>query len=225
MSPETPEFVLYTYFRSSCSARLRIALGLKALPVQHKYINLLEHEQSAAEYDAINPSHFVPSLQLLVENRVITQSVAIMEFLEEKYPDRFPLLPPHSDALARAEVRALVAIISCDTQPVTNMRILSRVDALGGSGSRTQWAKELMGDGLAAYERLAATTAGKYSYGNNVTMADVCLVPAVWGALRFGVDLNNFPVVKRVFEEVSMLEAFVKGHWKNQEDTPVELRA
>jgi maleylacetoacetate isomerase len=222
MSLEQSEFILYTYFRSSCSARLRIALNLKSAAFQHKYINLLKNEQSAAEYDVINPSHFVPSLQLLDENRVITQSVAIMEFLEEKYPHRFPLLPPHSDALGRAQVRALVAIISCDTQPVTNMRVLSRVDALGGS--KAQWAKELMGDGLAAYERLAAMTAGKYSYGDNVTMADVCLVPAVWGAIRFGVDLNPFPVVKRVFEEASMLEAFVKGHWKNQEDTPVELR-
>jgi maleylacetoacetate isomerase len=222
MSTKQSDFILYTYFRSSCSARLRIALNLKSIPCQHKYINLLKNEQSAADYDVINPSHFVPSLQLLDENRVITQSVAIMEFLEEKYSDKFALLPPQSDLLGRAEVRALVGIISCDTQPVTNLRILSRVDALGGS--KAQWARELMGDGLAAYERLAATTAGKYSYGDNVTMADVCLVPAVWGAIRFGVDLNELPIVKRVFEEMSKLDAVVKGHWKNQEDTPVELR-
>jgi len=222
MALKQSEFILYTYFRSSCSARVRIALNLKSVPVQRQYVNLLKNEHCAADYDTINPLHLVPSLRVLGENSVITQSVAIMEFLEEKYPDKFPLLPPHSDVLGRAQVRALVGIIVSDTQPVTNLRILSRVEELGGS--KEEWAKELMGDGLAAYERLAATTAGKYSYGDNVTMADVCLVPAVWGAIRFGLDLDKFPTVKRVFEEASKLDAVVQGHWKNQEDTPAELR-
>lgn len=222
MAEQQSNLILYTYFRSSCSARVRIALNLKGIAYQGKYINLLKSEQSAPDYDAVNPSHFVPTLQLLPDNSRITQSVAIMEYLEEKYPDQHPLLPPPSDILGRAAVRALVGVIVCDTQPVTNLRILVRVDALGGS--KAQWAKELMTDGLAAFERLVAKTAGKYSYGDCVTMADICLVPAVWGAVRFGVDMNEFPIAKRIFDAMSSLDAVVKAHWKNQEDTPEDLR-
>jgi len=219
----TNELTLYTYFRSSCSARVRIALNLKSIPYQPKYVNILKGEQSTADYDTLNPSHFVPSLTVNGSDTILTQSVAILEYLEEQYPESTALLPPTSDILGRVQVRALVGIIACDVQPVTNLRILSRVSAAGVS--KEQWAKELMTDGLAAYEKVAAIKAGKYSYGNSVTMADVCLVPAVWGALRFGVDIEKFPVVKRVYEQMSNLDAVKLAHWKNQEDTPEGLRA
>jgi maleylacetoacetate isomerase len=210
---------LYTYFRSSCSARVRIALNIKGIPYERKYVNILKGEQALSDYDEVNPSHFVPSLKL-TNGTILTQSLAIMEYLEEAYPDASLLLP--SDALGRAQVRALADIVSCDIQPVTNLRILSRISALGGS--KEQYAKELMTEGLAAYERLAAKTAGKFSYGDEVTMADACLVPAVWGALRFGVDIEQFPTIKKVYGVLSKLDTVVKAHWKNQEDTPQELR-
>jgi maleylacetoacetate isomerase len=210
---------LYTYFRSSCSARVRIVLNIKGVSYERKYVNILIGEQALSEYDEVNPSHFVPSLKL-PNGTILTQSLAIMEYLEEAYPDTSRLLP--SDALGRAQVRALAEIVACDIQPVTNLRILSRISALGGA--KEQYAKELMTEGLSAYERLAAKTAGKYSYGDQVTMADASLVPAVWGAVRFGVDIEQFPTIKRVFEELSKLDAVVKAHWKTQEDTPQELR-
>jgi maleylacetoacetate isomerase len=227
MTSTTPdaEFLLHTYFRSSCSARLRIALELKQIPYTCKYVNLLKGEQSSDAYDVINPSHLVPSLQPLSgpdSGIIITQSIAALEYLEEKYPSRTPLLPPKSSPVGRAHVRSLVGIIACDLQPVTNLRILTRVGSLGGD--KADWAKDLMAEGLRAYERLVAEKAGRFSYGDTITMADLCLVPAVWGALRFGVQMEDFPVISRIYEQLSKEEAVIKAHWKNQADTPLELR-
>jgi maleylacetoacetate isomerase len=222
---QDPEFLLHTYFRSSCSARLRIALELKHIYYTCNYVNLLKNEQSSDVYDAINPSHLVPSLQPLSgpdTGDIITQSIAALEYLEERYPSQFPLLPPKSSPSARAYVRALIGIIACDIQPVTNLRILTRIGSLGGD--KVSWAKDLMAEGLRAYERLVAKKAGRFSYGDAITMADVCLVPAVWGALRFRVQMEEFPVVSRIYREMSKEEAVVKAHWKNQADTPSELR-
>lgn len=226
MSSAKERVVLYTYFRSSCSGRLRIALNLKGIDYEPIFINLLKAEHASKEYDLINPSHFVPSLRLEGEDgrsTIVVQSVAMLEYLEEKYPDSLPLLPPSSDVLGRAQVRALVNVIACDTQPVTNMRIFKSIDALGGS--REAWAKEYMSDGFEAYEKLAAKTAGKFSYGDNVTLADVCLIPAIWGGQRFGVDLDRFPTVKRVFEAMSQLDAVKRAQWNSQEDCPEDLKA
>lgn len=228
MSEEGIEFVLHTYFRSSCSARVRIALNLKKLPYKSVYVNLLAGEQRSADYATVNPSCLVPTFQHKKgadgtdSNVCLTQSLAILEYLEEAFPDKTALLPPATDPALRAEVRALANIIACDVQPVTNLRILSRIDALGGN--RQDWAKDLMTDGLKAYDRLAMRTSGRFSVGDSVTLADVCLVPAVWGAVRFGVDIDALPVVKRVFDELSQLEAVKKAHWKNQQDTPESLR-
>lgn len=225
---ESTELILHTYFRSSCSARIRIALNLKQLPYTSVYVNLLAGEQKSVDYGAVNPSGFVPTFQHTRSGGgqdgivSLTQSLAILDYLEEVFPDAMSLLPPTTDPVQRANVRVLANIIACDTQPPTNLRILARVGALGGV--REDWAKELMTEGLNAYERVASKTSGRFSVGDNVTLADVCLVPAVWGALRFGVDLDALPVVKRVYEEASQLEAVKRAHWKNQEDTPQNLR-
>ena len=216
---------LYTYFRSSCSARLRIATALKSLPVTHTYINLLSSAQSAPSYTAINPSASVPTLEVrsrpddTVKIR-ITQSLAALEFLDEAFPDTVRLLP--ADVGARAVVRTLSNIIASDVQPVTNLRILKRVRGMGGDGEA--WARELITAGLMAYEAICRDTAGKYSVGATVTMADCCLVPAVWGAQRVGVEFGEMPVLWGVFERLSLLEEVRRSHWKMQEDTPEELR-
>lgn len=232
MSADTsggPLFNLHSYFRSSCSARLRIACNLKQIPLTYSYINLLSNDQSSASYTKVNPSKSVPTLTLHSTPEMdytplgtITQSLAALEYLEESYPDRLPLLPPLSNKIARAQVRTLVNIIACDVQPVTNLRILSRVRALGGDGAT--WAKDFMTDGLLAYEAIASSTAGNFSVGDQVSLADVCLVPAVWGAQRWGVDLDQMPVLLRVFENMSRIEAVDKAHWQRQEDTPENLR-
>jgi maleylacetoacetate isomerase len=227
-------FNLHTYFRSSCSARLRISCNLKKIPLKYSYINLLAAEQSSPSYTKINPSRSVPTLSLLGQDDptgtfaqanealTITQSVAALEYLEEAFPDRFPLLPSTTALLARAQVRTLVNIIACDLQPVTNLRVLQRVTALGGSSAL--WAKDFMTAALLAYESLAMTTAGKFSVGDSVSLADVCLVPAVWGAQRWGVDFDALPTVMRIFENMSQIEEVDKAHWQRQADTPENLR-
>jgi len=200
-------------------------LHLKSIRYSCKYVNLLRDEQHSAAYAAVNPSCLVPSLQILTKAgscTTITQSIAALEYLEEQYPGCTPLLPPALDVAGRAHVRNLVGIIASDTQPVTNLRILSRVGLLGGA--KEQWARELMAEGLAAYEQLSASSAGRFSYGDVVTMADACLVPAVWGAIRYGVDLGAYPTVKAIYEEMSKLEAVSKADWRVQGDTPEELR-
>lgn len=220
---------LYTYFRSSCSARLRIALYLKNIPFTPIFVNLLRDEQSTPSHLAINPSGTVPALVIQRTSTsnpktvTITQSLAALEYLDEAYPQAPALLP--ADPESRALVRTLSQIIACDVQPVTNLRILKRVAPLGAD--RAAWSKELIEDGLRAYEAVLkeAGCAGKFSVGDAITMADVCLVPAAWGAERVGVDLSVFPVVRGIVERLEMEEAVKKGHWQTQLDTPEDLRA
>ena len=217
------QVTLYTYFRSSCSARLRIALHLKGIPFDPVFVNLLRDEQSAPANKAINPSGTVPTLVVSRPQgpATITQSLAALEYLDEAFPNKGPaLLPP--DTETRAVVRTLASIIACDIQPVTNLRILKRVAPLGAD--RAAWSKELIEDGLRAYEALASQTAGRFSVGDRVTLADVCLIPAAWGAERVGVDLASFPVTNRVVQNLESEEAVRKGHWRAQPDTPDEFR-
>ena len=226
MAPDE-EFHLHTYFRSSCSARIRIAAALKGIPLQYSYIHLVKGEQSSAEYSRLNPSASVPTLTFTDKEgnqTIITQSIAILEFLEEHFntPQSFPLLPPRTNPLARAKVRELVNIIACDVQPPTNLRILQRVKALNGDS--TKWGKELMLAGLMAFDKVAEKCAEFYSVGDEITMADVVLAPAVEGALRFAVELEKVPTVKKVYEKIKEVEAFKKGDWRHQDDTPDEFR-
>ncbi|TDZ28568.1 Maleylacetoacetate isomerase [Colletotrichum spinosum] len=215
------QYTLYSYFRSSCSARLRIALNLKDISYTTIPTNLLKDEHLSPSHRALNPSGAVPLLINHADGDFkVTQSVAALEYLEETHPHTTPLLP--QDPKLRAVVRTLVNIISSDTQPVTNMRIMRRVRALGGNAE--QWNCELMADGLAAYEAVAEVWAGRCSVGDDVSMADVCLLPAWWNAERFGVDLGAYPTIGRVAENLKSHPAVVKAHYFNQPDTPDELR-
>ncbi|KAK2606033.1 hypothetical protein QQS21_003551 [Conoideocrella luteorostrata] len=219
-----PDYTLYAYFRSSCSARLRIILNLKNIQYEHIPINLLKDEQLSAEHKALNPSASVP---LLVSHTSagagfkIGQSVAALEYLEEVHPE-VPALPPASDPKGRATVRVLCEIIAADTQPVTNLRIMRRVRALGGNAE--EWNKELMADGLRAYEAVVKDSAGRYSVGDNVTMADACLMPAVWNAQRFGVNVSQFSVLAKVVQNLSEHPAVQKAEYFRQPDCPEDLR-
>ncbi|KAK1976270.1 maleylacetoacetate isomerase [Colletotrichum cereale] len=210
-----PDYILYSFFRSSCSARLRIALNLKSIPYTTVPTNLQEDEHLAPAYRALNPSASVP---LLVHpasaDFKVTQSVAALEYLEEAHPSSTPLLP--GDTKARAVVRSLVNIVVCDVQPVTNSRTMRRVRALGGDAE--QWNRELMADGLAAYEAVAREWAGRCSVGDEVSLADACLLPA------FSVDLSGYPTIGRVVNNLKHHPAVVKADYHNQPDTPEELR-
>jgi maleylacetoacetate isomerase len=222
----SPKLHLHTYYRSSCSARVRTAAHLKNIPLTYTYIHLLQHQQTSAEYTHTNPSATVPTLTVTEADGteiIIRQSVAILEFLEEYFPDTTPLLPPPSDVIGRARVRELVNIISNDIQPPTNLRILNRVKALGGD--EAVWAKEIMTAGLQAYDKVAEKYAGRYSVGDEISMADVVLAPAVEGAVRFGVRVEGLGTVWRVYERVRGEEGFRRGDWRGQGDTPEEFRA
>ncbi|GAM90039.1 hypothetical protein ANO11243_080790 [Dothideomycetidae sp. 11243] len=221
MSSETPQKpVLYSYYRSSCSARLRIALALKQIEYETVFVNIKDGAHHNEDYIKVNPSVTVPTLQ--IAGTSITQSVAAMEYLEETHPHTGNLLPPVSDAKARALVRTLVAVVASDIQPVTNMKVLQHIGPLGIDS--TQWIHKFAAQGFAAYEAIARSVAGKFSVGDVFTMADVCLVPAVWNAERFKIDMTPYPTVMRVYRSASELPAVQKGHWQNQPDCPEDLR-
>lgn len=214
------EYTLYTYWRSSCSARLILALNLKGIAYEQIAVNLLNDEHVSAAHKNLNPSGTVPLLLKGTQEPLkIGQSMAALEYLEEVHPEN-PLLPPSSDPEGRAVVRQLANITACDIQPVTNLRIMRRVRALGGNAE--EWNKELTLDGLEAYESVAKQCAGTYSYGDTVTIADTCLLPGAWNAKRFGVDLALFPTIFRIVENLEKLSAADKATYFNQPDTPEE---
>lgn len=217
-------YTLYGYFRSSCTARIRLALNLKDIPFEYIPVNLLKDEHLAAEHRNLNPSATVPLLVRAGDGQPlrIGQSIAALEYIVETHRDQGPALLP-ADAETRALVRILVNVIACDTQPVTNLRIGRRVRQLGGDP--TVWNKDLTTDGLAAYEAVCAARAGTYSVGDEITLADVCLLPAVWNARRFEVDMSKLPTITRVADNLEKISAVQKASYFVQVDTPEDLRA
>ena len=179
--------ILHGYFRSSASWRVRIVLGLKGLAAEHHPHHLRRGEHREPAYREINPQGFVPALEL-DDGRILTQSLAIAEFLDTLVPE--PALLP-DEPYARARVRAFAHIIACDIHPVQNLRILARLRSLGidEDGVR-QWAADMIADGLDACERLIAEEAGPYCFGARPTLADACLVPQLYNARRFGVTIR-----------------------------------
>lgn len=219
-----PDYTLYSYFRSSCSARLRIGLNIKGVSYDQVPVNLLKNEQTSEKHRQLNPSGSVPLLVCHNEGSgvdfKIGQSVAALEYLDEVHPQH-PLLP-RDDPKARALVRTLADIVACDIQPVTNLRILRRVRELGGDADA--WVRELVASGLEAYEAVAKESAGVFSVGDTMSIADACLVPAIWNAQRFGVDLGPFPTVMRIMGALEREAAVVSARYFRQPDTPEELR-
>jgi len=193
---------LYGYWRSSASWRIRIALHWKGLAYEYKAVNLLKGEDSSPEYMALNPNG-IPTL--VDGDTVVPQSLAALEYLDEVYPER-PLLP--KDPAARARVRATALIIVSLVHPLQNNVVLSKIESLGGSEEKARWIKDVMTEGFASVEQQIRSTAGKYSFGDQVTILDACLIPQVYNARRFAVDLTPFPTVLRVVEELEKLPAF-----------------
>ncbi|KAK3094067.1 hypothetical protein FSP39_023719 [Pinctada imbricata] len=209
--------ILYSYFRSSCTWRVRIVMNLKGLDYEYSAVNLIKDggQQRTDDYSAVNPMQQVPAL--MVNGEVLTQSVAIMEYLEEKYPEN-PILP--KDLISRAKVRQIAETIAGGIQPLQNLVVLQKI----GDENKAEWAKFWIDKGFVALESMLEKTAGKYCYGDSVTMADVCLVPQVGNANRFNVDMSKFPIISRVNEELEKLEAFQKAHPFVQPDCPENLR-
>jgi len=202
------KLVLYDYYRSSASYRVRIALNLKGLDYQRVPVNLLENEQKDEAYRAMNPQGFVPMLE--ADGTRITQSLAIIGWVDRQFPDP-PLLPP--DSLDRAHVVALAMTIAADIHPLNNLRVLKRLSGLGlDQAARDDWYRHWIREGFDALEALAAPRAGRHLFGDGVTIADVCLVPQMFNARRFEVDLAPYPALVAADSEAAGLDAFAAAH-------------
>ena len=206
--------ILHGYFRSSAAWRVRIALHLKGLTVENRYQHLRKGEQFSPQYLAVNPQGLLPSL-ILDDGAVLTQSLAICEYLDEQYPD--PALLP-SDPIARARVRAFAQVIACDIHPVQNLRVLKALQARGQSQNDTQiWARDVISSGFDALETLAASHSAPFAFGETPTLADICLVPQIANARRFGVELR-WPRLAAIETACLALPAFAETHPDLQPD-------
>jgi len=205
---------LHGYFRSSASYRVRIALNLKGLSAEHLAHHLRKGEQCAPAYLAINPQGLVPTLEN--KGAILTQSLAIIEWLDETYPAP-PLLP--KDPLRRAKVRAFAMALACDTHPVQNLKVLARLRQLGLPEEKvTDWAAWANREGLTACETLIAGEAGPFCFGAEPTIADLCLVPQLANARRFGVDLAAFPRLLKAEAATKNIKAFADAAPDRQPD-------
>ena len=208
---------LYTYFRSSAAFRVRIALNLKGLRYEPVFVHLAKGEHRQPDYANVNPQALLPTLELDDGTR-LTQSLAIMEWLEEKHPA--PALLP-KDALARARVRSLAYLVACEIHPLNNLRVLQHLKrALGQSQEQIDnWYRYWIADGLAKLEAdLARPGTGKFCHGDAPSLADCCLVPQIFNAKRYNSELTPYPATMRVFENCMKLEAFDRAQPAKQPD-------
>jgi maleylacetoacetate isomerase len=206
--------ILYDYAKSSAAYRVRIALNLKSVDYDSRQVNLLASEQKGDAYRALNPQGLVPMLE--VDGRRITQSLAILVYLDQAYPE--PRLMP-ADPFDGAHVRAMAMTIACDIHPLNNLRVLKYLKGeLGQEQSVIDaWYSHWVSQGLAALEALAAPRAGAFLFGDTPTLADVCLVPQMFNARRFNIPLDDYPTLLRADATGTALDAFAAAHPDRQE--------
>jgi maleylpyruvate isomerase len=212
---------LYNYFRSSAAYRVRIALNLKGIAYENVFVHLTRGggEQFSEVYRAKNPQQLIPALS--DGEDMLTQSLAIMEYLEEKYP-QMPLLPAAPSFVERARVRALSLAIACDIHPLNNLRVLRSItrDLGATDAQKTAWIARWISEGFAAIETQLTQSGhtGIFCHGDAPTLADCCLVPQVFSARRFNVDLTPYPTIVRIDAACNALGAFAAAHPKQQPD-------
>ena len=238
MIQQIPRLTLFSAPRSGCSARVRIAARLKGIQLQIETVDVSNSQHTTHAYLQCNPNGSVPTLvfdygdSARKVRTTITQSLACLEFLEEAFPYHRSLLPcvsrnggggldPSEESwiiAKRSKVRELAALVSCDIQPPQNLRIRKEIEALGGNS--IEYARRVIGRGLGVYERLVdqedrfselPETPRTFSVGNEITLADVCLVPMVQGGLRNGMQIDEFPLVKAIFERCMQEREFYEG--------------
>lgn len=201
---------LYTYFRSSAAYRVRIALNLKQLGYNSAFIHLLRNggEEKSEAYRAINPQAMIPSLELTDTSDVIHQSLAIIEYLEECHPQ--PSLVP-GNALLRAQIRAFALAVCCDIHPLNNLRVHAYLrDVFHVDEAQRQiWYQHWIREGFVALEsKLQAASSKNFCFGEQATLADVCLIPQVYNAIRFHCDMSEFPRIEQIYQHCLTLDAF-----------------
>lgn len=206
---------LFSYFRSTSSYRVRIALGLKQLEYHYIAVNLLKGEQRQADFLAVNPQGRVPALKI-DSGELLAQSPAIIEYLEEVYPQ--PALLP-SDPVQRAQVRAVAALIGCDIHPLHNVSVLNQLRGLGHDEAQVNaWIAHWISQGLAAVEKLIGDSG--FCFGEEPGLADVYLIPQLYAAQRFKVSLADYPRIRRVAALAEEHSVFINAHPDRQPDTP-----
>lgn len=201
--------VLFDYWRSSASYRVRIALNLKRIDYERVPIDLLSGAHKSDDYRARNPQGFVPFLE--IDGKGLGQSLAIIDYLDATRPEP-PLVP--ADPADRAHVLALSLAVACDIHPVNNLRVITYLkNELGQpQEARDAWYRHWIAEGLGPLEALAAPSAGRFLFGDSPTLADICLVPQLFNARRFEVPLDAFPTLVRADAEAAGLEAFAAAH-------------
>ncbi|WP_095498291.1 maleylacetoacetate isomerase [Paraferrimonas haliotis] len=208
---------LYGYWRSSAAYRVRIALNYKGLDVEHIPVHLVKNggEQHGDAYVAINPSHLVPTFTDR-EGLKLAQSVAILEYLQDTYPT--PTLLPF-DPKERAIVRSMVAAICSDIHPLNNLRVLKYLSAQGFSDEqKSQWYQHWVSVGFETVEAMLQQYSGQYSFGDQLSFADVCLIPQVYNAKRFNIDLSPYPLIEAIYARCCELSAFAMAAPEQQAD-------
>jgi maleylacetoacetate isomerase len=206
--------VLYDYFRSSASYRVRIALNLKGIDYDQRPVSLVEGAQRDPGYRALNPQGLVPMLE--IDGHRLTQSLSIIVYLDQQYRDP-PLMP--ADPADGAHVRSLALAVACDIHPLNNLRVLKylRGPLAVSEEAKDEWYRHWVVEGLAALEEMARKRAGAFLFGDTPTIADVCLVPQLYNARRFSVPLTDYPTLRRADETASAHAAFAAAHPDRQE--------
>ena len=208
---------LYTFFRATAPYRMRIALNLKGIAYEPEYVSLpgMEHHQPG--YARVNPQRLLPAL--IDGETVLIQSLATMEYLEETHPE--PPLLPQAPA-ARAYVRAIAQMVACEMHPLNNLRVLKYLEGALGSDqeARQSWYAHWIAEGFTAIEALLVERglAGRFCYGDQVTMADICLIPQVFNGQRFDCPLEAYPTIMAIFENCQALKPFADAHPESQAD-------
>jgi maleylacetoacetate isomerase len=209
---------LYDYFRSSAAYRVRIALAMKGLSPERAFVHLRKQAQRASDYLQLNPQGLVPAL-VTDDGAVLTQSLAIIEYLDETHPQP-PLLP--ADAVGRARVRSLALAVACDIHPLNNLRVLLYLkNTLGVADEQKDgWYKYWIDVGLEAIELRVArdATTGRFCYGDTPTLADICLVPQLANARRMTIDMAPYPTLTRIESACLALPAFAAAAPEKQPD-------
>jgi maleylacetoacetate isomerase len=206
--------ILYGAVRSSAAYRVRIALNLKGVDYESRQLNLLSGEQQAAEYRAINPQGLVPMLE--IDGHRLTQSLSIIMYLASRFPDP-PLLP--SDPADAAHVRGMALAIACDIHPLNNLRVLRYLKAELAQPQEwiDRWYVHWITEGFTALEATAAPRAGDFLFGDQPSIADICLVPQLFNARRYDLALDAYPTLLRAEANANRIEAFAAAHPDRQE--------
>ncbi|KAI1691027.1 putative maleylacetoacetate isomerase 2 [Ditylenchus destructor] len=214
MSSETKP-ILYSFWYSTCAWRVRIALNLKKIDYETKLVNA-EESRKHLESIGVEPDFALVPV-LCIDDVVLHESLAIIEYLEEKYPDKRTVLPGTPEE--RAKIRALALQIIANTQPIQSLRVRQFFSA---QDQRSAWANHWITVNFEKLEKALTKTAGKYSFGDNITLIDVCIPPQVNNAQRFGVDLSRFPTIMKINRELAKIPEFIAADSHHQPDTPEE---